>query len=354
VIESQQALQQLQNGTRPEEIAQKQAVVIESQQALQQLQNGTRPEEIAQKQAAVIESQQALQQLQNGTRPEEIAQKQAVVIESQQALQQLQNGTRPEEIAQKQGDVLQAQAALRQAEAGQRPEAIEQLNNAARAALARLQEAQINLQDSIIRAPFNGIITQEYATVGAFVTPTTSASSTASATSTAIFAIARDLEVKALVPEVDISKLSNGQTVEVVADAYPEEVFQGKVRLVSPEAVVEQNVTSFEVRVSLDTGKEELRSGMNANLTFVADELKNVLAVPTVAIVTQRGQTGVLVVGADNQPEFREVKIGSSLENKTQILEGLERGERIFIETPDGYKPDANTRQSSPLRRLSR
>jgi HlyD family secretion protein len=343
-----QRLAELQQ-TRPAEIAQKQAAVDEATFALRQLQNGTRLEEIAQKQAAVLESQQALQQLQNGTRLEEIAQKQAALDEAIFALRQLQNGTRPEEIAQKQADVLQTQAALKQAENGQRPETIEQLNNSAGAAYARLQEAQIALQDSIIRAPFNGIITQKYADEGAFVTPTTSSSSNASATSTAIFAIAKDLEVKALVPEIDISRLVNGQSVEIVADAYPEQVFKGKVSLISPEAIVEQNVTSFEVRVALDTGKEELRSGMNADLTFLANELKNVLAVPTVAIVTQKGgRRGVLVVGADNQPEFREVKIGASLQNKTQILEGLKRGERIFIETPNGYQPDDNNRQGLP------
>jgi HlyD family secretion protein len=305
------------------------------------------PTEVAQRQAALDEAQQALQQLRKGTRTEEIDQKQAAVVEAEQALQKLENdrGPRPRsksrtaEIAQRQAELSQAQAALKQLEAGQRPETIEQFNNAANAAYARLQEAQVNLQDSIVRAPFNGIITQEYATVGAFVTPTTSASTTASATSTAIFAIARDLEVKALVPEVDIATLSDGQSVEVVADAYPQEIFKGKVRLVSPEAVVEQNVTSFEVRVTLETGKEKVLSGMNANLTFLGEEIKNAVVVPTVAIVTQKGDTGVLIVGKDNEPEFRSIKIGSSQKNQTQVLEGLQSGERIFIEPPKDYKP---------------
>jgi HlyD family secretion protein len=325
--------------TRPAEIAQKQAALDEATFALRQLQNGTRVEEIAQKQAAVIESQQALQQLQKGTRLEEVAQKQAAVDEAIFALKQLQNGTRPEEIAQKQADVLEAQAALKQAEAGERQETIEQLNNSAGAAFARLQEAEIALKDSIIRAPFNGVITKEYASKGSFVAPTTSASSNDSATSTAIFAIAKDLEVKALVPEGYIPELVNGQSVEIVADAYPEKVFKGKVKLVYPEGVKEQNVISFEVRVALDTGKEELRSGMNANLVFLGNELKNALVVPQVAIVTQKGDQGVLIIGKDNKAEFKPIKIGPSYNNQTQVLEGLQPGERIFLEPPKDYKP---------------
>jgi len=77
------------------------------------------------------------------------------------------------------------------------------------------------VDDTIIRAPFAGIVTQKYATVGAIVTPTTSASSTASATSTSIVALASELEIKVNVPETDI-QVKNGQRVEIVADAYPD------------------------------------------------------------------------------------------------------------------------------------
>jgi HlyD family secretion protein len=337
--EAQKRLAQLQTSSPPE-ILQQQAAVAEAQQALQQLQNGTRSEEIAQRQAAVAEAQQALQQIQNVTRPGDIAQKQAAVAEAQQALQQLQNGTRPEEIAQRRADVAQAQAALQQSLNGKRPEEIDELTAAAAAARAQLQSAQVKLQQTVIRAPFEGVVTQEYATEGAFVTPTTSASSTASATSTAIIALARDLEIKAQVPEVDIGQIKVGQPVEIVADAYPDRTFKGTVRLVSPEAVVEQNVTSFEVRVKIDTGKEQLRSGMNIDVTFLGEETNNSLVVPTVAIYTRKGQTGVLIPDKNNQPQFQPVTIGPTIQDRTQILEGIKAGDRVFIETPKGWKSD--------------
>jgi HlyD family secretion protein len=193
-------------------------------------------------------------------------------------------------------------------------------------------------EDTRIRAPFSGVITQRFATEGAFVTPTTSASATSSATSTSIVALASGLEVVAEVPEVDLEQIRVNQKVEIVADAYPDQVFQGKVRLVAPEAVVEQNVTSFQVRVNVVTGLEKLRSGMNVDATFLGNQLNNALVVPTVAIVTNRGQTGVLMPGQNNQPRFQPVTIGPTIGNQTQVLQGIQAGDQVFTELPPGQR----------------
>ena len=73
---------------------------------------------------------------------------------------------------------------------------------------------------------------------------------------------------------------------------------------------------------------------MNADVTFVGEALKNALVVPTVAIATEKGQTGVFVPGKGNKPQFRPVTIGSTLENQTQILKGVKVGEQVFIDFP--------------------
>ncbi|MFB2876932.1 efflux RND transporter periplasmic adaptor subunit [Floridanema aerugineum] len=284
----------------------------EARRRLVQIQNGTSPAEIAQRQAAVEEAQEALAMLQRGTRSEVIAQRQAAVRESQKALDLLIAGSRPEDIAQAEAGVKEAQA--------------------------RVQQIQVQLNDTIIRAPFDGIVTQRYATIGAFVTPTTSASTSASATSTSVVAIARGLEILAKIPEVDIGNIKQGQPVEVVADAYPDQVFKGKVRLIAPEAIVDQNVTSFQVRVELVTGLEELKSGMNVDLTFLGKQVSGALMVPTVAIVTENGKTGVLLPGENHKSVFRPVTIGSTIQDQTQVLEGLKEGEQIYIDLPKDRK----------------
>ncbi|MDR7897586.1 efflux RND transporter periplasmic adaptor subunit [Thermosynechococcus sp. JY1334] len=233
----------------------------------------------------------------------------------------------------------EAQKRLQLLQRGSRTEEIRQAEAAVAAAQAQVQAARAALEDTVIRAPFTGIITQKYANPGAFVTPTTTASATTSATSTSIVAIAQGLEILAEVPEVDIGQVLVGQPVEIRADAYPGETFEGRVRLVAPEAVVEQNVTFFQVRVSLVTGLQKLRSGMNVDLDFLGQKINNALLVPTVAIAVERGQTGVYVVGEDNQPKFRPVTIGSSWQDQTQIISGLRAGERVFIDFPERLRP---------------
>lgn len=295
----------------------------EAQRRLEQQRSST-SRDIEQQKAAVAEAEFALQQVQKGKRTEEVNQLQAAVAESRSALEQLQNGTRPEQIA--------------------------QLKAAAEAAKAQMQAAQVQLEDTLIRAPFSAIVTQKYATEGAFVTPTTSASSTNSATSTSIVALAKELEIKAKVPEVEIGQIKQGQQVEIVADSYPDRVFKGRVRLVAPEAVLDQNVTSFEVRVAIETGREQLRSGMNVNVTFLGRELPNALMVPTVAIVTEQGKTGVLLPDANNKPQFRPVKIGPSIEDQTQVLEGIKEGDRVFIDLPKERKFKSDESQNKTVR----
>lgn len=242
----------------------------------------------------------------------------ASLREAQKEVELLQKGYRVEEIAEAEAQLAEAQADLR--------------------------SVQVEYEDTLIRAPFDGVITQKYASEGAFVTPTTSASEATSATSTAIVALAQGLEVLAEVPEVDIQQLRVGQPVEVVADAYPDQVFKGKVLLIAPEAVVEEKVTSFQVRIALETGQDKLLSGMNVDTTFLGDKMANALVVPTVAIVTKDGETGVLVPDAENKPQFRPVTLGIAVGNQTQILEGLESGDRVFTDIPadsEWNKPEA-------------
>ncbi|MBZ8178560.1 efflux RND transporter periplasmic adaptor subunit [Oscillatoria salina] len=343
-------------GSRQEEIAQAQARLGQAEARLQEARSRI-PEQIQQAEAQVdaararydlaqkrldrnqeLVAQGAIAQDRFDEVENEVRSAQANLLEAQRRLEQTRNTNNPE-IAQLQASVAEAEAALAQLREGARPEEIERLQAAVAATEAQVVAAEVRLEDTVITAPFAGIITQKYATEGAFVTPTTSASNTASATSSSILAIAEGLEVLANVPEVDVGQLKPGQPVEIIADAYPEEVFQGEVELIAPEAVVEQNVTSFEVRVSLQTGQDRLRSGMNVDVTFLGNTLKDTLVVPTVAIVTREGETGVMVPDEDRLAEFRPVTIGLTLENQTQILSGLQAGELVFIDLPESSQP---------------
>ncbi|MGC1308485.1 MAG: efflux RND transporter periplasmic adaptor subunit [Phormidesmis sp.] len=203
-------------------------------------------------------------------------------------------------------------------------------------AQAQLQAVQVQLEDTLIRAPFDGIVTQRFASEGAFVTPTATASDVTSATSTAIVALASGLEVVAEVPEADISQIKVGQPVEIQADSFPDEIFEGTVKLIAPEAIERQNVTVFQVRVRLLTGSDQLRSNMNTTVAFIGDRLENALVVPAVAIITQAGETGVLVPDEAGQATLEPVVLGSQVGDRIQVIDGLEEGDRVFIDLPPG------------------
>jgi HlyD family secretion protein len=202
----------------------------------------------------------------------------------------------------------------------------------------RLRQRMVEKEELIVRAPFAGVISQRYAEPGAFVTPTTTASATAGATSSSIVELSEGLEVVAKVPESDIGRLKVGLPASVRVDAFPDRRFQARVRQIAPRAVKTNNVTSFEVKLQLDDPAPELRIGMTADIDFQTGTLQARTVVPTVAIVTEDGRPGVLLVGKRQEPTFQPVELGASSGKDTQILTGLESGTRVFIDLPPWAK----------------
>ena len=208
----------------------------------------------------------------------------------------------------------------------------------AQAAEQRLEQRRVESDELTVRAPFSGVITARYADPGAFVTPTTSASATAGASSSSIVELAQGLEAIAKVPESDIGRLQVGQNASVRVDAFPDRRFAARVRQIAPRAEKLNNVTSFEVKLEILQPPPELRIGMTADIDFNTGTLAARTLVPTVAVVTEQGRPGVLLVGKNTQPTFRPVSLGASSGRDTQILEGLRPGERIFIDLPPWAK----------------
>jgi HlyD family secretion protein len=344
-VQQGQVIARMDNRDIQAKLLESRAQVAELQAKLAEVRRGNRVEVIAQAEARVRASQARVQEAE------------ARLNMAQQVLKRYQmvygeGGVSARELDQYQTEVNQAQASLSAAQSqqledqqrlrelrkGSREEDIAQTEAQLMAAIGRLRATEVQMQDTIIRAPFSGIVSQRFADPGAFVTPTTSASATASATSTSIVAIAQGIEVIANVPEIDISRIRVGQPVTVIADAYPDRRFTGRVRLIAPEAVKEQNVTNFQVRVTLTSGLDRLRSGMNVDLSFQGEQLKDAFLVPTVAIVTQEGKPGVLIPDEKGNPDFQPVTLGATVGNETQILQGIRPEQRIFIDLPPGKR----------------
>lgn len=362
LTQAQVNLQKLIAGNRPEDIGQAKARLAGAQANLEKLMAGNRPEDIGQAKARLRDAQAALGGAKDDLRRNQelfrwgaisaqafntartaFERSQAQVMQTQQALALAQAGTRQEDIAQARAQVVQAQEALALAQAGTRQEDIAQARAQVVAAEGAYQTAQAQLNDTVIRAPFSGVVTRKYAEPGAFVAPTTAGSAVSSATSSSIISLAGTNQIVANVAESNIAQLRLGQVATIQADAYPRKVFKGQVIQIAPESIVSQNVTSFEVRVKIiDEPQQLLNSGMNVNVNFKVGELKKALMVPTVAIVRREEGTGVYVDVGDKKPVFIPLVTGVTVDAKTEILSGLRGNERVFITFPEGFRPGLN------------
>ncbi|GAA6622579.1 efflux RND transporter periplasmic adaptor subunit [Scytonema sp. NUACC26] len=371
LAQQQANLNKLLNGNRSEDIAQAQAQLSEAQAKLQQLEAGNRAEDIAQAQAQLSKAQADLRLAEDDLQRNQsllnegaisqqtVVQKrsardaaQAAVNQAQAALTLQRKGTRLEEITQARAQVEQRQQALKLLKAGARPEDIDAARTQVESARGALKTIQTQLDDTIIKAPFSGIVTKKYADPGSFVTPTTTSSSVEGSASSSILTLAFTYQVVAYVDEANIAQLKVGQPVTIAADSYPERTFNGTVSQVAAQATTTSNVTSFEVKVALDSAAQELlKVGTNTEVQFKVGQLNNALLVPSAAIVRRQNATGVYVLGQDQKSVFKLVQIGTTIDEQTQVKSGLSKDDRVLISFPEGMEPKAQVR--GPLGNLT-
>ena len=205
---------------------------------------------------------------------------------------------------------------------------------------AKFSDAKAEKNFYLIKAPYAGKITAKYAEIGSYVTPSSNLSSDSKAKNF-IFELSEGLEIIAKVPESDIGRIKTGQEASVRIEAYPSNKYSAIVKKIAERAVKDNNVTSFEVTLNFKETSEEIKIGMTADLEFKVKSNEEKILVPTVSIVTEKGEKGVLKVDKNNAPKFEKIEIGISSGNKTSIIDGLEPGEQIFIDIP----PWANKRK---------
>jgi HlyD family secretion protein len=337
-----QVIAQMDSDRTSAQVAQYQAAVQKAQANLEQIKAGNRPEAIAAAQARVKTAQANVAVAQarlNRTQQEK--QRNQLLVEqgaislnrfdefASQAIEARAN--LEAELAQ----LAEQQQNLAETQQGSRIEEIAQGEAELAEAKAELATIQIQLDKTSIRAPFAGIITRRYAEVGDYVDSTTAASDTEGATSTSIAELASGLEIEAKIPEASIAQIKLGQAVNIQVDAYNNETFKGKVRLIAPRAIKDNNVTSFRVKVALTTGLEKLQSGMNTRLTFVGEPIMNAITIPLATVVTQAdGITGVYLADAENKAKFQPIKLGTTSGNSVQIQSGLNQGDLVFTSPP--------------------
>jgi HlyD family secretion protein len=329
----------LKTGNRPEEIAQREA-------AYQQARSAVKAAEInVKKLESQLESQKTTSEKDSElARRDEILSKEGAASDqdylksrTQARVSLVQTRICGEEIAQAKENLAQSISALKQqremldlSRRGFRQEEIRNAWQCVQQQKGMLNYYETLVDDTKIKAPFDGQITQKYADGGSYVTPAVAAA-TDSATSSSIVVLAARLEVVAQVPESTIENISCGQEVEIVANAIKKARFHGIVTQIAPSAITSSNVTVFKVHVRLDDSAcQKLRSGMNVTTTFLCGNIANARVIPSICVVTKDGKRGVYIVGADGRPSFRSVEMGAYLGEHVVVTSGLSQGEKVF------------------------
>ena len=159
-------------------------------------------------------------------------------------------------------------------------------------ARAALSQAQVNLQKTVIVSPINGIVISRSVDVGQTVA--------ASLQAPTLFTIAADLsemQLKASIDESDLGSIKDGQAVTFRVDAYPNDVFHGKVQQIRLNPVIESNVVTYAAIVSAPNVQLKLKPGMTATLTVEVTRRDNVLRVPSAALRFKPSQTVLAALG---------------------------------------------------------
>ncbi len=214
-----------------------------------------------------------------------------------------------------------AQAAIAKAQA-----AIEQ----ARAALAQSEE---DLRNTTIVSPIDGVVLSRDREVGDAVSSILTMGSGATLIMT--LGDLSEVYVKGKVDESDVGKIYLGQPARITVESFKDDKFHGKVTKISPMGVEKDNVTTFEVRVSISNESRKLRAAMTANAEIILEERKGVIAVPEGAIVYNKDKsTSVEIPDPTSDTGKRKIAVVTGISNgsKTQIVKGVNAGQQVILQ----------------------
>ena len=222
----------------------------------------------------------------------------------------------------------QAEAARQQYEAAKNGAA--QQYQSLQAARARVSLARKAFSDTVVRAPFNGVVAQRLVTVGDYVTK---------GMKVAVVVRVNPLRVQLTVPEQAVSAMAPGQPVTFEVDAYPGRQFEGRVKYVSPALQADQRALTVEAIVPNADGV--LKPGLFATARIEQPGRTPGVLVPAASVQTISGTSRVYVVAGDHVEE-RIVTTGETVGDLVEITKGLKAGEHIatknVAQLADGIK----------------
>ena len=200
-------------------------------------------------------------------------------------------------------------------------------------AQASLKQLQDQLSYTIITSPMDGVVLSRDVEVGDAVSSILVLGSTATLVMT--IGDTNQVYVQGKVDEADIGKVYLGQPARIKVESFKDKTFQGKVTKIAPLGVEKDNVTTFEVRVSIDNPGGELKANMTANAEILLEEHKNVMTVPEQAVIYDKDRkASVEVPDAKQKKGRRAVPIVAGISNgtRTEVLSGVSNGDTVILQ----------------------
>jgi len=198
---------------------------------------------------------------------------------------------------------------------------------------ANLKQLEEQLSYTDIESPIDGIVLSRDVEMGDAVSSILVLGS--SATLVMTLGDTSQVYVKGKVDESDIGKVYLGQPARIKVESFKDKTFNGVVTKISPMGVEKDNVTTFEVRVSINNPGGELKAEMTANAEIILDEHHNVLMIPEGAIMYDKDKKASVDIpdprGKDGMKKIA-VNIGISNGVKTEVTSGLKEGDQVVLQ----------------------
>lgn len=198
---------------------------------------------------------------------------------------------------------------------------------------AALASAEQDLRNSTIVSPMDGLVLSRDVEIGSAVSSILVLGSQATLLMT--LGDVSSVYVLGKVDQADIGKVYLGQPARIVVESFKDKKFNGKVTKISPMGVEKENVTTFEVRVSIQNPGGELKANMSANAEIILEEKHNVLMVPEAAVIYDKDRKTFLEVPDPKEKNGKRklaAKLGISNGVKTELLEGMKEGDKVVLQ----------------------
>ena len=198
---------------------------------------------------------------------------------------------------------------------------------------ANLKQLEEQLSYTDITSPLDGIVLSRDVQMGDAVSSILVLGSGATLVMT--LGDTSEVYVKGKVDESDIGKVYLGQPARIKVESFKDKTFFGKVTKISPMGVEKDNVTTFEVRVSINNPGGELKAEMTANAEIILEEHKNVLQIPEGAILYDKDKKASVEIPDSKAKDGKKklaVNIGISNGAKTELLSGLKEGDQVVLQ----------------------